>query len=176
MFSALEEAGESLIPGTHDLKRRGSTQDWHGLSSEPKGSDPLLPQHQRCGERLAFCRLFLHYYSQADLLKGEDCRNQMRPSFRLPGTACCPELVSSGPSSGCRWRPAPAAFFFFMWPPWALVLLLPPQGQGTAALGVKWQCSVWWSGAWAWESYQGFRLLPYSLSLSSGTAQAPRAF
>lgn len=107
-------------------------------------------------------------------LKGEDSGNHRGPSFRLPGAACCPELESSSPSSG-RVGVAPAHTVLHIGAPWAL-LLLTLQGQETVALGMEGQHSVWWFGAWAWESCQGLRLPPTCVTLFWGSAQPPPAF
>lgn len=59
------------------------------------------------------------------LYKVEDSRSQGRPSFRLPGAVCGPQLVFSRPLSGWAWASAPAHTVGKV--SLGLVLLLPLQ-------------------------------------------------
>lgn len=86
------------------------------------------------------------------LFKVEASRSQGRPSFRLPGAACCPELVSHRPllrvgivvctSLHC-WKSLPHVV--------SLVLgaASAPAGSGVGGMGVEGQSRVWWFGTWA---------------------------
>lgn len=83
------------------------------------------------------------------LLKSKDARSQGRPSFRPPGAARCPEVVSSRPHLSVDGGQYQLTLFSTNVVSQGLGVTSAPAELGTVVLGMEGQCSVWWFRVWA---------------------------
>lgn len=86
------------------------------------------------------------------LFKGKDARSQGRPSFRPPGAACCPEVVSFRPYLSVDGGLHQLTLFSSHVVSLGLGVTSALVELRTVVLGMEGQCSVWWFRVWAWDS------------------------